>query len=43
MKHNKYLRWGLRAGAIAVLATIFALYHEPQFMLTLATQLWTCF
>jgi len=39
----KHTRWGIGAGAVAVLLAVFALYLEPQFMLTLATQLWTCF
>lgn len=31
------------AGAAAVLAGVFALYLEPDFMLTLAQLLWACF
>ena len=31
------------AGAAAVLAGVFALYLDPDFMVTLAQQLWACF
>lgn len=31
------------AGAAAALAGVFALYLEPDFMVTLAQQLWACF
>ena len=39
-------RWArLLVGAVAVLATlgVFALYQHPDFLLTLADQLWACF
>lgn len=31
------------AGTLAVLAGVFTLYLEPDFMVTLAQQLWACF
>lgn len=31
------------AAAAAVLAAVFALYLEPDFMFSLAQQLWACF
>lgn len=31
------------AGALAVLAGVFTLYLKPDFMVTLAQQLWACF
>ena len=31
------------AGAAAALAGVFALYLEPDFMFTLAQQVWACF
>ena len=31
------------AAALAVLLAVFALYLQPQFMLTLADQVWACF
>jgi len=31
------------AGAAAVLLGVFALYTAPDFMVTLAQQLWACF
>jgi hypothetical protein len=29
--------------AVALLAAVFALYLQPDMMLALATQLWSCF
>lgn len=34
------LAWGL---ALAALLAVFALYTRPDFLLTLADQLWACF
>ncbi|WP_298925285.1 hypothetical protein [uncultured Ramlibacter sp.] len=34
------LAWG---GATAALLAVFALYTQPQIMVTLADQLWACF
>ena len=31
------------AAILAVLLAVFALYMQPQFMLTLADQVWACF
>lgn len=31
------------ATVLAVLLAVFALYLQPQFMLTLADQVWACF
>ena len=31
------------AGALAMLLAVFALYTRPDFLVTLADQLWACF
>ena len=39
-------RWqhiAIWAAVLAVLLAVFALYLQPQFMLTLADQVWACF
>ncbi len=39
-------RWPVWAGpvlALAVLLAVFSLYTRPDFLLTLANQLWSCF
>lgn len=36
-------RWALGVLAIGVLGFAFARYLEPEFVLNLANQLWTCF
>lgn len=36
-------RIALWAGAVAALAAVFALYLRPDFMVTLANQIWACF
>lgn len=33
----------LWAGAVALMAAVFALYLQPDFVFTLANQLWACF
>lgn len=33
----------LYAGAICVLVAVFALYTRPDFLVTLANQVWACF
>ncbi|MES2186026.1 MAG: hypothetical protein V4505_15855 [Pseudomonadota bacterium] len=33
----------LAAAAVAVLLGVFALYTRPDFLVTLASQLWACF
>ncbi|HQQ70716.1 MAG TPA: hypothetical protein PLL92_10445 [Alicycliphilus sp.] len=38
-----YKRWLAYAAVLAVLLVVFALYLRPDFMLTLADQLWACF
>ena len=37
---HQLLAW---AGALAVLLAVFALYTRPDFLLTLADQIWACF
>lgn len=37
---QQLLAWAL---ALAVLLAVFALYTRPDFMLTLADQVWACF
>jgi len=39
----KILHWLFGSIALILLLAVFGLYCEPQFMLTLANQLWTCF
>ena len=39
-RDGKYLAY---AAALAVLAGVFALYTRPEFLVTLADQLWACF
>lgn len=36
-------RWIATALALAVLLAVFALYLQPEFMRTLADQIWACF
>ncbi len=36
----RLLAWG---AALALLLAVFALYTRPDFLLTLADQLWACF
>ena len=36
-------RIAIWSAALAVLLAVFALYLQPQFMLTLADQVWACF
>ncbi len=36
----RLLAWGL---ALVLLLAVFALYTRPDFLLTLADQLWACF
>ena len=35
--------WLAAAAAVLVLLAVFALYLRPDFMLTLADQIWACF
>lgn len=36
-------RWMTFAAVLAVLLAVFALYLQPDFMLSLADQIWACF
>ncbi len=36
-------RWAWHAVALLALGLVFASYFQPDLMLELATQLWTCF
>lgn len=38
-----YKRSIVAAALLAVLLVVFALYLQPDFMLTLADQIWACF
>ena len=38
-----YTRSIVAAALLAVLLGVFALYLQPDFMLTLADQIWACF
>jgi len=37
------LRWLAYAAALAALLAVFALYTRPEFLVTLADQIWACF
>jgi hypothetical protein len=41
MKRSQKL--GLWASAVAVLLGVFSLYTQPDFLVTLANQVWACF
>ena len=36
-------KWLAAVAAVLVLLAVFALYLRPDFMLTLADQIWACF
>ena len=36
-------KWLLYAGVLLVLSLVFMMYGRPDFMLTLANQVWGCF
>ena len=38
-----WLRWGLTASAVLLTLAVFGLYQRPDFLMTLADQLWACF
>ena len=38
-----YKRWLIYAAALLVLLGVFAMYVQPDFMRTLADQIWACF
>jgi hypothetical protein len=39
-QNQKLLIW---SGAVIVLLAVFAMYTRPDFLLTLANQIWACF
>ena len=43
MPLKRWQRSLIWAAVLAVLLAVFALYLQPQFMLTLADQVWACF
>lgn len=36
-------KWFAYSAAVAVLLAVFALYARPDFLVTLADQVWACF
>lgn len=40
---NKARKIALYASALAILGAVFALYARPDFLVTLANQVWSCF
>lgn len=43
-RQRQFLRQGLTWGVVLlVLLAVFALYSRPDFLMTLADQLWACF
>ena len=38
-----WFKTGIWAGITGVLLVVFALYTRPEFLVTLADQLWSCF
>ena len=43
MRHKPLSHWLPYAVALAALLLVFALYLQPEFMVTLAQQVWACF
>jgi len=43
MQNRRSLQLAIGAVALAVLLGVFSLYGRPDFLLTLATQVWSCF
>lgn len=45
MKHrlHSWQKWLAYAGALLALLAVFALYTRPDFLVTLADQIWACF
>ena len=39
----QWLAWLARIAAILALLAVFALYTQPDFMVLLANQVWSCF
>lgn len=42
-QHPWLMRLMAYTGALAVLLAVFAAYTQPDFLVTLADQLWSCF
>ena len=42
-QRQTFQRIALYGAALAVLLAVFALYLQPDFMVTLAQQIWACF
>ena len=43
MKHPRLMRAAVWTAVLLVLAAVFAAYTRPDFMLTLANPIWSCF
>ena len=43
MRSKTLTHWIAYAAALAALALVFSLYLQPEFMVTLAQQVWACF
>jgi len=43
MRSQRALKISILAAALAALLGVFALYTRPDFLLTLANQVWACF
>jgi len=43
MRRSDLSRWCAYALALAALLLVFGLYLQPEFMVTLANQVWACF
>ncbi|MES2943593.1 MAG: hypothetical protein V4772_12065 [Pseudomonadota bacterium] len=43
MRRQSMLKMAAWAGALLALLGVFTLYLQPDFMLTLANQVWVCF
>ena len=43
MQRKPLIHWLPHAGALLALLLVFALYLQPEFMITLAQQVWACF
>ncbi len=42
-RHGMWRRVAFSCAALALLLAVFMLYTRPEFMLTLAQQVWACF
>lgn len=43
MRRKSLSPWPAYAAALTALLLVFSLYLRPEFMVTLAQQVWTCF